>query len=158
MMFLRCVACAFALAACDAQAPAPSSPAAVMLGRWQYAAPPMGGEGPSLNAGLQVTLAIDAVDNADFRGRVERWFSGDVGISPDVFGSIAGTMVTGQDVILTIPFARSGAPSLRIVGAVANDVLTVSECWMGEELGPFRVGAQFVRLDARAERTVGGAP
>lgn len=158
MLLVRRLTWALAIAACDAEAIAPASPAAVMLGRWQYAAPAMGGDGPSLNAGLQVTLAIDAVDDADFRGRVERWFSGDVGISPDAFGSIAGTMVTGQEVVLTIPYARAGAPSLRIVGVVANDVLKVSECWMGEEPGPLAVGAEFVRLDARAERAVGEVP
>ena len=158
MMFLRCIGCAFALAACRTEATAPAAVAAVMLGRWQYATPATSRDGPSLNAGLQVTLAIDSVDNADFRGRVERWFSGDVGISPDVFGSIAGTMVTSQQVVLTIPLARAGAPTLKIVGVVTNDVLTVSECWMAEQPGPFAVGAELVRLDPRVEQEEEGVP
>ena len=59
---------ALALAACDGEATAPSAPGTVMLGRWQYATSATNRDRPSLNAGLQVTLAIDSVDRADFAG------------------------------------------------------------------------------------------
>src|SRR5881296_2852332 len=104
MALLRCLTCALALAACDAEATAPSAPAAVMLGRWQYATLATSRERPSLNAGLQVTLAIDSVQKTDFGGHVERWFAGDVGISPDAFGPIVGKIAAGDQVVLTIPF------------------------------------------------------
>lgn len=152
MSLLRCLTWALALAACDAEATAPPAPADLMLGRWQYAALPRGTDSVSLNAGLLVTLAIDSVDGADFRGGVDQWCAGDVCYWPGAFGPVVGRMGTGDLVNLTIPMVWLGAPTFRISGAVAGSVLTVSESWTGDAPGPFPVGAEFVRFDPRAER------
>ena len=131
MSRIRWITFCLALAACGGEPTAPRSPApaAVLLGRWDYARAAARRGSPSLNAGLHVTLAIDYVADADFGGRVERWFSGDVGVSPDVFGPVVGTMETREQLTLTIPLARPGAPTLRDVGTVAGRVLTVMASW-----------------------------
>ena len=53
-------------------------PAAVMIGRWEYARPtPRSGE-PSLNVGLIVAFDIDSAADASFHGYVVFWFEGGI--------------------------------------------------------------------------------
>ena|SRR5689334_9450508 len=70
--------------------PAAPSPATVMLGAWSYASAPIGDHAPSLNTGLHVTIAVDAVDGMRFAGHITRWIAGDVGIAPDAFRPVSG--------------------------------------------------------------------
>ena len=69
------------LGACGAPTALP--PAAAMLGDWSYASAPVARDRPSLDAGLLVTIAVESVDAMHYRGRVTRWFAGDVGVAPD---------------------------------------------------------------------------
>ncbi len=68
-------------------APTALPPAAAMLGEWNYSSAPVAYDRPSLNAGLLVTIVVESSDGMHFRGRITRWFAGDVGVSPDVFRS-----------------------------------------------------------------------
>ena len=70
----------------------PVPPAAVMLGEWSYRAPRRLEAASTLNAGLQVRIAIDSLDGMRFWGHVTLWFAGDVGIAPSTFGRVAGRL------------------------------------------------------------------
>lgn len=122
-----------------------ASLAAAMLGTWSYASAPVPREEPSLNAGLHVTIAIDSVDGSQFRGRVTLWFAGDVGLSPEAFGPVAGSVDGDTRVTLVIPSAAAGGPTLTMLATLAPNILTVLESRLGGEPGPFPVGARFER-------------
>jgi len=134
------------LDACAGDPTAPTVPAAEMLGDWSYASVPAARDLPSLNGGLQVSMAIDSPDGMRFRGRVTRWFAGDVGESPAVFGPITGWVDGNGGVTVLMARATLGAPTLTIVGALAGDVLTVRKSWLGAEPGPFLAGGWFERI------------
>jgi hypothetical protein len=131
------------LGACEA--PTAPSPAAVMLGGWTYDSPTIGDHAPSPNTGLHVTLAVDSVQGMRFFGRVTRWFSGDVGIAPDAFGPLTGSVDGAGGVTVVIARAVPGTPSLTTTGEIAGDVLTVRDSWFGAEPGPFPSGDRFRR-------------
>jgi hypothetical protein len=124
--------------------PAALSPAATMLGEWSYAASQIA-EPPTLNSGLHVGVVIDSIDGARFWGRVAHWFAGDVGISPSAFGRLSGSIDDVNEVTLVIPRETPG-DRVIVMGALAGDVLTVRDCHMGSEPGPFADGSAFMRL------------
>jgi len=120
-------------------------PAAVMLGVWSHRTAVADSGSPSLNAGLLVTIVVDSADAMQFRGRVGMWFAGDVGISPDVFGPVTGTVDGNGGVTIVIAYAAVDRPSLTISGSLTADVVTVRECSFGMEPGPFLPGDRFER-------------
>ncbi len=145
-------ACGLALA-CGHRAPppGPQSRGTAMFGRWEYVAPPLRppARAPTLNAGLQVTLEIDSAAGPLFYGRVARWFAGDAGVSPEVFGPVTGTV--GERLVqFTIAFVRAGASPI-IVGAsfAGADTLRIETASRGNDPGPFAPGSggggMFVR-------------
>ena len=131
------------LGACTAPAALP--PAAAMLGAWSYSSASDARDKPSLGAGLLVTIAVESVDAMHFRGRITRWFAGDVGVSPDVFGPVAGSMDGNDRVTVLIPRAAPGGPTLTIIGLLSADVLTVLESHSESAPGPFPTGGRFQR-------------
>jgi hypothetical protein len=126
-------------------APVTLPPAADMLGEWNYASVAVVRDAPSLNTGLHVIIAIDSLDGMRFRGRVVLWFAGDVGVSPDVFGPVTGSVDGLSGVTVVIAFADPDTPMITIVGVLAGDVLTVSDSWLATEHGPFLSGEYFER-------------
>ena len=133
---------ALVLAGCGA--PTAPPPAAAMLGAWRYDSH-LVVERPSLNTGLHVDISIDSVNGMRFSGRVTRWFAGDVGIAPDAFAPITGTVDGAGGVTLRIAWAAPDVPALTITGVLAGDVLTIRECWAGSTPGPFPPGGSFRR-------------
>ena len=127
------------------RAPTALPPAAAMLGEWNYSSAPVASDRPSLNAGLLVTIAVESCDAVHFRGCITRWFAGDVGVSPDVFGPVTGSMDGNDRVTVLIPRSAPGGPTLAMVGVLSADVLTVLESRIGSEPGPFAVGGRFQR-------------
>ncbi|MEX2157047.1 MAG: hypothetical protein WD773_09430 [Gemmatimonadales bacterium] len=115
----------------------------VILGEWRYASVPMVREAPSLNTGLRVTIIIDSLDAMQVRGRVGLWFAGDVGVRPDAFGPVTGSLHEAGAVTIRIPFTAPGSSGITIVGTVNGDVLTISESLVGAEPGPFPSGGCF---------------
>jgi hypothetical protein len=125
--------------------PSPDS-LGVILGEWRYASALVVRDTPSLNTGLRVTIVIDSLDTMQFRGRVTFWFAGDVGLPPDAFGPVTGSLDEDGAVTMRITFATPGAPAITILGTVAGDVLTVRESWLGaNNPGPFPSGGYFER-------------
>jgi hypothetical protein len=135
---------ALLVGACGRDPVAP--PSTTMLGTWHYAMPVQSSGGPSLNAGLQVTLGIASFDGMRFRGRVDLWFTGDMGLSLDNFGPVHGTMADGGAVSFTIPLTHSDGPPISVVGIVTGDLLVVTESQRGLEPGPFVHDGQFRRI------------
>ena len=134
------------LCACRNAPVAPVAPAEVMLGEWSYRKPaPVTGT-PMLNAGTLVSVRIDSVEDVRFWGRVTLWFVGDVGVAPSTFGRVRGSVGEGNGVSLVIPMEAPNRRPLMIRGEVTGDVLTVLDCYMGAEPGPFGVRSQFLRL------------
>src|SRR5258705_13229361 len=132
--------------ACGTVVTSPDSPAAVMLGEWSYAAPNRISDPPILNTGLHVSVMVDSVKGMRFWGHVTLWFAGDVGISPEVFGRVSGT-VDGQDgVMLEIPRASHAQAAVSVEGNLAGDVLTIHRCSSGADAGPFAIGSTFERV------------
>ena len=131
------------LGACTA--PAAPLPAAAMLGEWNSSSAPVASDRPSLNAGLLVTIAVESCDAVHFRGRITRWFAGDVGIAPDVFGPVTGSMDGNDQVTVRISRTAPGEPTLAIVGVLSGDVLTVLESHIEAAPGPFPAGGRFRR-------------
>src|SRR5229473_3159566 len=140
------------LAACHA-GPAPPAhgttrflapPAAVLLGRWEYAPParlaaPLP---PTLGTGLQVMLELDSAAGGTAYGRVGRWFSGDVGIRGSAFGRVT----------ITIPPARTDVAPIRVVASRrGGDTLVIDHAGQGNDAGPFAAGpgVMFLRTAAR---------
>jgi len=115
-----------------------------MLGEWSYSSAHVVREPPDLNTGLRVQIGIDSLDGMRFWGRGTLWFAGDVGVEPTDFGRVSGTVDGGNGVTLVIP--RANERSLMVMGALAADVLTVLECHVGAEPGPFSAGMAFLRL------------
>ena len=135
-----------AAALCCRVATAPAAPpAAVMLGEWSHRNAVADSGAPSLGAGLLVTSVVDSVDSTWFRGHVGRWFSGDVGVSPAVFGPVTGSVTERGSVTIVIAYAAPDTPALTIWGSVAADVVTVRESSAGTQPGPFRAGDHFER-------------
>ena len=120
-------------------------PAAAMLGEWSYSSAPVTRDKRSLSAGLLVTIAVESVDAMHFRGRITRWFAGDVGISPDVFGPVTGSMDSNDQVTVVIPRTAPGGPTLMIVALLSGDILTVLESHSDAAPGPFPAGGRFER-------------
>jgi hypothetical protein len=149
---LGLVACTLLLTGCseptqvDPVAPLASSAAAAMLGSWQYVSPRRPSDPPVLGVGLIVALTIDAVEDSSFRGSVDLWIAGDVGLAPDTFGPVSGTIGSRGHVTLEIPFRQDGRPPLELVGTVVTDTLTVEGSICGGEPGPFTSGSKFVRF------------
>ncbi len=125
--------------------PTAPPPAATMLGEWSYSSAPDARDRPSLGAGLLVTIAVDSVDMMHFRGRITRWFAGDVSVSPDVFGPVTGSMDGNDRVTVVIPRSAPGGPMLVIVAVLSGDVLTVLESRSDAAPGPFPAGGRFQR-------------
>jgi hypothetical protein len=120
-------------------------PAAVMIGRWEYARPtPRSGE-PSLDAGLIVGLDIDSVAGESFFGHVSFWFAGDVGVSVEAFGPVSGSIQDGFRVHLFISVKDPSVPPTRVGGVFNGDRLDVQGSWCGQAPGPFPAGSAFVR-------------
>lgn len=139
------LACWVALLLTGCGAPTALPPAAAMLGAWSYNSAPVSPDRPSLNAGIHVSLAVDSVEGKEFSGRVTLWFAGDVGIAPDAFGPLSGSVDGAGGVTLLIRWAAAGQPTLRITGVLADDMLTVHESWFGTAPGPFPPGEYFRR-------------
>ena len=131
------------LGACTA--PAAPPPAAAMLGEWNYSSAPVAYDRPSLVAGLLVTIVVESADGMHFRGRVTRWFAGDVGVAPDVFGPVTGSMDGNDQVTVLISRTAPGEPPLAIVGVLSGDVLTVLESRLEATPGPFPAASRFER-------------
>jgi hypothetical protein len=134
---------ALLLAGCGAPTALP--PAASMLGAWSYDSAPLSGDTPSLNAGLHVDIDVESVAGMQFAGRVTRWFAGDVGIAPDAFGPLTGSVDGAGGVTLRIAWAAPAVPALMITGVLAGDVVTVRESTLGDGPGPFSSGDRFRR-------------
>jgi hypothetical protein len=131
------------LGACTA--PAAPSPATAMLGEWNYSSAPVAYDRPSLVAGLLVTIVVESVDVMHFRGRVTRWFAGNAGVAPNVFGPVTGSMDGNDHVTVLISRTAPGEPTLAIVGVLSGDVLTVLESRSEAAPGPFPAGGRFER-------------
>jgi hypothetical protein len=116
-----------------------------MLGAWSYSFPNRIAEAPALNTGLHVRVVIDSLDGTRFWGRVTFWFAGDVGISPSAFGRVAGSIDGVHDVSLMITREPAIERPLMVMGELAGDVLTVRDCHVGTEPGPFAAGSAFIR-------------
>lgn len=121
--------------------------AAVMLGRWEYTAAARPIARPSLGAGFHVTLEIDSAAGTQFRGRVAFWFAGDLGVSPETFGAVTGSVGDSCRVTFNIPYARAGISPVSVVGLLSGDTLAIKPSRRGEEPGPFSTaaGSAFVR-------------
>jgi len=115
-----------------------------MLGEWSYASAHVVAAAPDLNTGLRVQISIDSLDGMRFWGRVTLWFVGDVGITPSAFGRVSGTVDGSTGVTLLI--SRADERSLMVMAELTADVLTVHECLVGAEPGPFAAGTTFLRL------------
>ena len=126
-------------------APSALPPAAAMLGEWNYSSAPVAYDRPSLVAGLLVTIVVESADGMHFRGRVTRWFAGDVGVAPDVFGPVTGSMDGNDQVTVLISRTAPGEPTLAIVGVLSGDVLTVLESRLEATPGPFPAASRFER-------------
>ncbi len=128
--------------------PGLQSPGATLLGRWEYMAPARAPAGaPTLGAGILVTLEFDSATGRVAYGRVTRWLSGDVTISPDAFGPVKGTVADGE-IELLIPLTRPGASPITVLTSrTAADTLAIRQAQRGNESGPFASGpgALFVR-------------
>ena len=98
-----------------------------------------------LGVGLLVALTIDAAEDSSFRGSVDLWIAGDVGLAPDTFGPVTGTIGSRGHVGLVIPFRQDGRPPLELIGTVVTDTFTVDGSTCGGEPGPFPPGSTFVR-------------
>jgi len=136
------------VASCDAhQAVAPDlqGAAAAMLGSWQYASPRRSSDPPVLGVGLLVALTIDAAEDSSFRGSVDLWIVGDVGLRPDTFGPVRGTIGSGGQVTVVISYREDGRPPLELIGTAVTDTFTVDGSTCGGEPGPFLPGSKFVR-------------
>lgn len=129
--------------------PPPVPPAAVMLGEWSYSAPRRRAEAPTLNAGLQVRIAIDSLDGMRFWGHVTLWFAGDIGIPTSAFGRVSGRLGDSNRVSLEIPRASTEGSAVMVMGELAGDVLTIRDCHSGVEAGPFASGTAFERVTIR---------
>lgn len=141
----RALACWMALLFTGCGTPTALPPAAVMLGAWSYAGESVVADPHSLNAGLHVDIAIESADGGEFAGRVTRWLDGDVGVTPDAFRPLTGSVDGAGGVTLNIAWTAPGAPALTIVGALHGDALTVCESWAGAGPGPFPSGGSFHR-------------
>ncbi len=126
-------------------------PAAALLGRWEYVAPPATttAAGPSLGAGFRVTLEFDSIAGPNAYGHVTQWFAGDVGLAPTLFGRVAFGITPNGAANLTIPFARSAGPAVTVEGLLRGDTLRITTARRGDEQGPFSTaaGAAFVRRE-----------
>ncbi len=132
-----------------------SRPAAQLLGRWAYVAPPrpIPSGRPTLNAGLQVTLELDSAAGRTAHGRVGRWFAGDMGVRPTAFGSVTAEVGDSGRVTITIPPARVAALAITVVASRrGSDTLAIIHSRRGNDAGPFAEGpgALFVRRAATA--------
>ena len=130
----------------------------MLLGRWEYATPaparrPETVPPPALATGLAVAFVIDSVAGSTFFGRMGRWFMGDVGIAPSLFGRITGR-IDSASVTMTIPYTRSGLEAITVVGRlVAPDSIAIASAMRGSEPGPFASGRGAYLI-----RTARGAP
>lgn len=133
---------------CTTPVVAPASPAAVMLGEWSYSSPQALRASPALNTGLRVQIRIDSLDGMRFSGHVTLWFAGDVGIASSAFGPVSGTVDDTNGVTMVIPREPTVSRPLLVMGEVTDDVLTVRDCSVGTEPGPFAPGSAFRRLQS----------
>lgn len=117
-----------------------------MLGAWSRRNTAVDSGAPSLNAGLLVTIVIDSANGMRFAGHVGRWFAGDVGIPPGVFGPVTGRVDGQGGVTIVIAYAAPDNPPLTISGSVGADVVTVRESSVGAQPGPFPAGDRFERV------------
>jgi len=134
---------------CDAHqalAPDTHSAAAAMLGSWQYVSPRRSSDPPVLGVGLIVALTIDAAEDSSFRGSVDVWIVGDVGLRPDTFGPVTGTIGSRGQVTVVISYRENGRTPVELIGAVVTDTFTVERSACGDQPGPFLSGSRFVRL------------
>ena len=139
----RTIATALAIASCTPPSAPETSP---ILGEWSYASRVAATEAPILNAGLRVTIVIDDIDGTVLRGRVAKWFAGDVGIAPNAFGPVTGAIDAAGVVSLRIPRTAVGSAPITIIGTVDGRLLTIHESWLGEAFpGPFPTGGTFER-------------
>lgn len=115
-----------------------------MRGEWSYDRLPPASDGPSLNTGFHVRIAVDSVKGDQFSGRVALWLSGDMLIPPRVFSRVRGVVLETERVTLTISRIDSGEPVILLEGDVVADRLTVRASG-GESASPFPVGAVFER-------------
>jgi len=99
-----------------------------------------------LGVGLLVALTIDAAEDSSFQGSVDLWIVGDVGLRPDTFGPVTGTIGSDGRVTLVISYREDGRPPLELIGAVGKDTFTVERSACSGEPGPFLSGSRFVRL------------
>ncbi len=99
-----------------------------------------------LGVGVLVALTIDAAEDSSFRGSVDSWIVGDVGLRPDTFGPVTGTIGSRGQVTVVISYREDGRPPVELTGAVVTDTFTVERSACGSEPGPFVSGSKFVRL------------
>ena len=131
------------LLACHHHSPAPQSPAAALLGTWQYQAVARADTTrPTLNAGLQFALTFDSAAGRTAFGHVSRWFAGDVGARPGTFGQVLATMDSAGTVTVVVPYARSGAEPMRLVTRLRGDTLAIAQ---GSQSLQTTAGAKFIR-------------
>lgn len=131
------------------RSPAPPS-AAALLGRWEYVAPPRLHPPlpPTLGAGLQVMLELDSAAGRTARGRVGRWFAGDMGVPATTFARITAVLGDSGWVTITIPAGRAKIPGFTILARQrGSDTLQIIRAMRGNDAGPFAEGpaAIFVR-------------
>ncbi len=133
--------------ACHHHQPAPQSPAAALLGTWQYhGAPRADTTRPTLNAGLQFALTFDSATGRTAFGHVSRWFAGDVGALPGTFGLVVATMDTTGMVTLVVPYARGGAPPMRFAAELVGDTLAMVHAgYVDTGALQTTAGAKFIR-------------
>ncbi len=129
------------------------SPAAVLLGRWEYVpAPRLSAPlGPTLGTGLQVMLELDSAAGGTAYGRVGRWFAGDVGIHASAFRPVTAELGDGGRVTVTIPLARTDLAPITVVATQrGGDTLAIVRARQGNDPGPFAAGAgaMFLRTAA----------
>jgi hypothetical protein len=132
-----------ALVGCQHHRPAPQSPAATLLGTWQYRSVARADTTrPSLNAGLQFALTFDSAAGRTAFGQVSHWFAGDVGALPGTFGRVVATFDSTATVTVVVPYARGNAEPMRFVVALQGDTLAILR---GSDSFPTTAGAKFVR-------------
>ena len=130
-----------ALVACHHHRPVPASPAAALLGTWQYQGAPRADTAPTLNAGLRFALTFDSATGRTAFGHVSQWFAGDVGARPGTFGPVVATVDSTGGVTLVIPYAKSGPEPMYFAVRLLGDTLAIAP---GSSLQT-TAGAKFVR-------------
>lgn len=100
--------------------------AAVLVGNWELRSDP-----PQRMPGLHMTITVDSTSGRRYFGRLNNYFSGDVGIDPREFEPFADSIGSDRTVTFAMPTKDGQMSGITMEGSLTADTVRLSRFVLG---------------------------